>query len=80
MVAKTRLGYGENVKDWAISRVFSKSVMIGYEEPSETERLWVCYDGSSILSKLKIQSGPLGNLGEHTRASRIQIKMLTKHI
>jgi hypothetical protein len=45
MVAKTRLGYGENVKDWAISRVFSTSAMIGYEELSETERVWVCSDG-----------------------------------
>ena len=64
MVAKTRLGYGENVKDWAISRVFSTSAMIGYEELSETERVWVCSDGWSILNMLKIQSGPLGNPGE----------------
>ena len=78
MVAKTTLGYSENVEDWAISSVFSKSAMIGYEKHSETERLWVFYDGSSILRMLKIQSGLLRKLEEQTRASRIPTKLFLK--
>jgi hypothetical protein len=35
-----------------------------YDRPSETERKLVSSDGLSILNWLKIQSGPLGNLGD----------------
>jgi len=38
--------------------------MVGYGGHSETERVLVNYEGLAILSLLKIQSGPLGNLGE----------------
>jgi hypothetical protein len=36
--------------------------MIGYDRRSETERVWVNDEGLIILSLLKIQSTPLGNL------------------
>jgi hypothetical protein len=36
----------------------------GYGGHSETERVLVNNDGLAIQSLLKIQSGPLGNLGE----------------
>ena len=36
--------------------------MIGYDRHSETERVLVNYEGLTIRSLLKIQSGPLGNL------------------
>jgi hypothetical protein len=38
--------------------------MIGYERHSETERVLVNSEGLTIQSLLKIQSGPLGNLGD----------------
>ena len=76
MVAKTRLGYGENVKDWAISRVFSTAAMIGYEELSETERVWVYSDGRPILNMLKIQSGLLGNLEDIIGSCVLQLNFV----
>jgi hypothetical protein len=36
--------------------------MVGYGGHSETERVLVNNEGITILSLLKIQSGPLGNL------------------
>ena len=36
--------------------------MIGYDRRSETERVWVNYEGLIIQNLLKIQSVPLGNL------------------
>jgi hypothetical protein len=42
--------------------LLSKSVMIGYDRRSETERVWVNDDSIISLNLLKIQSGPLGNL------------------
>jgi len=39
-------------------------VMVGYGRHSETERMLVDDEGLAIPSLLKIQSGPLGNLGE----------------
>ena len=54
--------------------LLTKSVMIGYVRHSETERVWVSNDGLTSLNLLKIQSGPLGNLGvfgdEFAHASR----------
>ena len=49
--------------------------MVGYDRHSETERVLVNYEGLTILSLLKIQSGPLGNLrdihgDEFTHATR----------
>ena len=41
-----------------------KSAMIGYGRHSETERVLVNNEGLTIQSLLKIQSGPLGNLGD----------------
>jgi hypothetical protein len=38
--------------------------MIGYGRHSETERVLVSDEGVTVLSLLKIQSDPLGNLGE----------------
>ena len=38
--------------------------MIGYDRRSETERVLVNSEGLIIPSLLKIQSGPLGNLGD----------------
>ena len=38
--------------------------MIGYGGHSETERVLVNYEGLTIQSLLKIQSDPLGNLGD----------------
>ena len=43
-----------------------KSVMVGYGRHSETERVSVNCEGLAILSLLKIQSVPLGNLRELT--------------
>jgi hypothetical protein len=37
--------------------LLSKSVMIGYDRRSETERVWVSDDRLTILNLLKIQSG-----------------------
>lgn len=34
---RTELGYGKNVKDWAIRRIMSKSATLGYDRFSETE-------------------------------------------
>jgi DNA-directed RNA polymerase beta' subunit len=52
------------VKDWAIRSVTSYGRMADYGGHSETERVLVDNEGLAILSLLKIQSGPLGNLGE----------------
>jgi DNA-directed RNA polymerase beta' subunit len=52
------------VKDWAIRSVTSYGRMADYGGHSETERVLVDDEGLAILSLLKIQSGPLGNLGE----------------
>lgn len=54
MVIMSRIGQS--------AALLSKSVMIGYDRRSETERVWVNDDGLTILSLLKIQSAPLGNL------------------
>ena len=47
-----------------LSRTSLWLVLIGYDRHSTTERESVGYDGLSILNRLKIQSGLLGNLGE----------------
>ena len=52
------------MKDWAIRSVTSYGRMADYGGHSETERVLVDDEGLAILSLLKIQSGPLGNLGE----------------
>jgi DNA-directed RNA polymerase beta' subunit/intein/homing endonuclease len=52
------------VKDWAIRSVTSYGRLADYGGHSETERVSVDNEGLAILSLLKIQSGPLGNLGE----------------
>ncbi len=41
--------------------LLSKSIIVGYERHSETERKSVDNDGLTNLNLLKIQSGPLGN-------------------
>jgi len=57
-------GYGNNVEDWAISRIMSKSAMLGYDRFSENG-CWVVYDeGLSNLSRLKVRSDSIGNFGE----------------
>ena len=38
--------------------------MVDYGRHSETERVLVSYDGLAILNLLKIQSAPLGNMGD----------------
>jgi hypothetical protein len=60
---------GKNVKDWAIRSVTScvrciAKYRVGYGGHSETERVLVGNDELTTLNWLKIQSGPLGNLGE----------------
>ena len=57
------------MKDWAIRSVtsYSRSVFdtkVDYGRHSETERVLVDNEGLAIQSLLKIQSGPLGNLGD----------------
>ena len=52
------------MKDWAIRSVTSYGRLADYGGHSETERVSVDNEGLAILSLLKIQSGPLGNLGE----------------
>jgi DNA-directed RNA polymerase beta' subunit len=57
------------VKDWAIRSVTSYGrcvfdVKVDYGRHSEAERVLVNNEGLAIQSLLKIQSGPLGNLGE----------------
>ena len=56
------------MKDWAIRSVTSYGRLYiqkaDYGRHSETERVLVDNEGLAILSLLKIQSGPLGNLGE----------------
>jgi len=49
-------------KDWAIRSVTVYVRSVGYDRHSETERVLVNNEGLAILSLLKIQSGPLGNL------------------
>ena len=44
--------------------LLSKSVIVGYERHSETERVLVINEGLANLRWLKIQSAPLGNLGD----------------
>ena len=51
---RLELGYSNNVGDWAIRSQASTSGMIGYEEGSETRRLWVLYDGLINLIRLKV--------------------------
>ena len=63
-MAEIELGYGNNVEDWVIRSVTSYSRLADYGRHSETERVLVNYEGLAIQSLLKIQSGPLGNLGE----------------
>ena len=60
----TAVPNSNNVKDWAIRSVLSKSdkIMAGYERPSTTERVLVNNDDLASLNSLKIQSAPLGNL------------------
>jgi len=53
------------VKDWAIRSVTVYVRLVGYDRHSETERVLVDDEGLAILSLLKIQSGPFGNLGGH---------------
>ena len=42
--------------------------MIGYDRRSETERVWVNYEGLTIQSLLKIQSDPFGNIWDFITA------------
>ncbi len=54
MVIMSRIGQS--------AALLSKSVMVGYDRRSETERVLVNNEGLAIQSLLKIQSVPLGNL------------------
>jgi hypothetical protein len=60
------LGYSKNVKDWAIRRRESKSVMIGHDSVSETAKASVINEGLINLRLLKVQSSLLGNLKDTT--------------
>ena len=58
--------------------LLSKSVMVGYDRHSETERVLVSYDELTILNLLKIQSvlignykGYVGRRNEHARSTII---------
>jgi hypothetical protein len=51
---RLELGYGKNVKDWAIRSQAPNLAMIEYGEGSTTRRLWVLYDGLTNLIKLKV--------------------------
>jgi len=48
--------------------LLSKSVMIGYDRRSETERVLVNDEGLIIQSLLKIQSAPIGNIRDRSTA------------
>lgn len=43
---------------------FLSPILVGYERPSTTERVLVNNDDLANLNLLKIQSAPLGNLGD----------------
>ena len=45
--------------------LLSKSVMIGYDRRSETEREWVSNERLTILNLLKIQSAIYGNIDDY---------------
>ena len=47
--------------------------MVGYVRRSETERVSVSNDRLATLNMLKIQSGPLGNLGDQFWCTSIRI-------
>ena len=63
-MAEIELGYSNNVEDWVISSVTSYCRLADYGRHSETERVLVNDEGLAVLSLLKIQSTPLGNLRE----------------
>ena len=64
-------GYGDNVENWAISRIMSKSAMLGYDRFSENG-CWVVYnEGLSNLSRLKVRSGFTGNFEDSPGWSRV---------
>ena len=50
------LVHSNNVKDWAIRRRESKSVMIGYDSVSETAKVSVFNEGLISLRELEVQS------------------------
>ena len=82
-MAEIELGYGKNVKDWAIRSQAPKFVMIEYGEGSESRWLWVLNDGLINLIRLKVYSDPFGNLrdihgDEFTHAARCGIRSRTK--
>ena len=57
MVIMSRIGQS--------AALLSKSVMIGYDRRSETEREWVSNERLTILNLLKIQSAIYGNIDDY---------------
>ena len=60
------LGHRKNVKDWAIRRRVPNAAMIGYGTVSETAKASVSDEGLINPRMLKVQSSPLGNMGDIT--------------
>ncbi len=64
------LGHSKNVKDWAIRRRVPKAAckqmltQVGHGTVSETAKASVTDEGLTSQRLLKVQSSPLGNMGE----------------
>jgi len=57
-----------------------KSAMIGYGRASETERIWVSYDGLINQSWSKIQSSPIGNFWDYECLFKLSARLLVIHL
>lgn len=59
----TAVPNGNNVDELGnLQRYYLNPSKVGQDRRSETERVWVNFEGLAIRSLLKIQSDPLGNL------------------
>jgi hypothetical protein len=63
-LARTTLGMVKITKDWVISLPVPKSVMVAHGTASQTERESLDDEGLASQSRVKVQSGPFGNVGD----------------
>ena len=63
-LARTTLGKVKIAEDWAISLPVPKSVMVAHGTASQTERESLDDDGLASQNRVKVQSGPFGNVGD----------------
>ncbi len=63
-LARTALGKVKIAEDWAISLPVPKSVMVAHGTASQTERESLDDDGLASQNRVKVQSGPFGNVGD----------------